>query len=122
MNQRTQPTTLAFLGTAMLAVTLHAEPPMAPPAKLPTTPAEVESLIKTADEARLWHEQLIQRRGQAANDRNNAVNALRNGAFKKAGGWDDPAYKALVAKVADLDAQMRTKRDAAAVADTAIFP
>jgi hypothetical protein len=52
MNQRTQPTTLAFLGTAMLVVTLHAEPPMAPPAKLPTTPAEIEALIKTADEAR----------------------------------------------------------------------
>jgi hypothetical protein len=103
----------------MLAVTLHAEPPIAPPAKLPTTPAEVAALIKTADEARLWHDQLGQRRGQAANERNNAVHALRNGAFKKAGGWDDPAYKALVAKVADLDAQMQTKRDAAAVADTA---
>ena len=119
MNKRTQPTTLAILGTAMLAVTLHAEPPMAPPAKLPTTPAEVEALIKTADEARIWHEQLIQRRGQAANDRNLAVNALRNGVFKKAGGWDDPAYKALLAKVTDLDAQMKAKRDAAAVADKA---
>ncbi|RFC46153.1 MAG: Chitobiase/beta-hexosaminidase C-terminal domain-containing protein [Verrucomicrobia bacterium] len=119
MNKRTQPTTLALLGTAMLAGTLHAEPPMAPPAKLPTTPAEVAVLIKTTDEARLWHDQLIQRRSQASNDRNLAVNALRNGAFKKAGGLDDPTYKALLAKVTDLDTQMKAKSDAAAVADKA---
>ena len=99
--------------------TLRAEPPMAPPAKLPTTPAEVAALIRTADEARLWHEQLGQRRRQAGDDRNLAVNALRNGPFKKAGGWDDPAYKTLLAKVADFDAQMRAKRDAAAAADKA---
>ncbi len=119
MNTRTRLETLALLAAALFAATVHAEPPMAPPAKLPTTPGEVADLIKTAEEAKLWHDQLIQRRGQAANDRNLAVNALRYGAFKKAGGLDDPAYKALLAKVADLDAQMKVKRDAATAADKA---
>ena len=110
-------TLLVLLAAALVAATLDAQPPMAPPAKLPTTPAEVAVLIRTADEARLWHEQLGQCRSQAANDRNLAVHSLRHGAFKKAGGWDDPAHKAMTAKVADFDAQMRAKRDAAAAAD-----
>jgi hypothetical protein len=119
MNKRTQSATLALLAAAILAVTLQAEPPMAPPAKLPTTPAEVADLIGTADEAKLWHEQRGQRRSQAANDRNLAVHSLRNGPFKKAGGGEDPAYKTLLAKVADLDAQGRAKREAASTAEKA---
>lgn len=118
-NLLRQGTTLVLLTMAMLAIKLRAEPPMAPPAKLPTTPAEVAALLKTTDEARLWHEELIQRRSQAANDRNLALNALRTGVFQKAGGLNDPAYKALQAKVTDLDAQMKAKRDAAAEADKA---
>lgn len=117
--------TLTRLIALLLAplTTLHAaEPPMAPPAKLPTTPAEVADLIRSAEEAGLWHEQLGQRRRQAGDERNLAVNALRNGPFKKAGGWDDPAHKALMAKVADCDAQMRAKRDVAAAADKAGDP
>ena len=100
-NGTTMKPTLTLLAALLLAplTTLHAaQPPMAPPAKLPTTPAEVADLIRSANEARLWHEQLGQPRSQAANDRNLAVNALRNGPFKKAGGWDDPAHKALLVK------------------------
>jgi hypothetical protein len=39
MHKRTQPTTLALLATSLLGATLHAQPPMARPAKLPSTPA-----------------------------------------------------------------------------------
>lgn len=120
--KHSQSTTPTLLVSTLLAATLRAEPPTASPAKLPTTPAEVAALIRTADEARLWHEQLGQRRREAANDRNLAINALRNGPFKKAGGWDDPAHKALLANVADFDAKMRAKRDAAAAADKAGDP
>jgi len=40
-NLLMQTTTPVLLAIALLSNTLPAEPPMAPPAKLPTTPAEV---------------------------------------------------------------------------------
>jgi hypothetical protein len=94
-----------------------AVPPPALPARLPTTPAEVLELLKHADAAEGWGKEFSARRVAARNELGQALNALRYGAFKKAGGLEDADYKRLNAVVTGLDVQMRAKRAAMAGKD-----
>ena len=98
---------------------LSAELPQGPPKSLPTSPAEVAAFLKSADEGEAWHQELTRRRGLGRNEHGTAINALRHGPFRKAGGLEDTEYKALVTRVAELDGQMKRKREAMTAAEKA---
>ncbi|MCX7010944.1 MAG: glycoside hydrolase N-terminal domain-containing protein, partial [Kiritimatiellaeota bacterium] len=85
-------------------------PPPALPARLPNSPAEVAELLQHTDAAEAWGKELAAQRNTARNALAQAQNALRYGAFRKAGGVESADYKRLNAIVTELDAQMRAKR------------
>lgn len=105
------PTLIISLALASLTAFCAAPPPPLP-GRLPTTPAEVADLLKHTDEAEGWGQELAAHRQTARNALGQALNALRYGAFKKAGGLEAADYKRLSAVVAALDAQSRAKRAA----------
>jgi hypothetical protein len=95
------------------------EPPQASPPRLPTSPAEVAEVLECTDAAEARLKQLGVQRTAAKNALAQTVNGLRYGAFKAAGGFNDPDYTRLTALVADLDDQMKVKRAAMTVAEKA---
>jgi len=96
---------------AFVAMAYGEAPPL--PSKIaPTTPAEVTELLKRADEAGAWRKELVARMSSARNEYSRALAKLRGGAFKGVGGCEDADYKRLAAAMADLDAQMKLKREA----------
>ncbi len=103
---------LLLFGWLSPLVALCVAPPPAVPGRLPTTPAEVADLLQHTDEAEGWGKELAARRQTARNALGQALNALRSGAFKQAGGLESADHKRLNADVAALDAQMRAKRAA----------
>ncbi len=104
---------------ASLTTILAAEPPQAIPTQLPTSPAEVAEILEQTDVAEARLKELIAQRYPTRNAVSQAVSALRSGPFKAAGGWDHPEFKRLSATAAELDAQLKLKREAMATADSA---
>lgn len=99
------------LTALLLSAVSHAAPPRTPPDRLPTSPAEVADFLKITEEGDDRHQQNTERMGAARTEYGNAWVALRNGAFKAAGGMDDPDYRRLADAYDEWDAKWRAKME-----------
>jgi len=95
----------------LLSAVAHAAPPQTPPVRLPTSPDEVAEFLEVTEEGNERHQRNSERMGAARTEYSNAWAALRNGAFKAAGGLDDPDYLALVNAHAEWDGKWRAKME-----------
>ena len=94
-----------------------AEPPQSAPRGLPNSPQQVAVFLQQTDAAAAWNQELKKRIQTAKAERAAAVLRLREGAFKNAGGFQEPEFKRLSAGLAALDAETRTLREKGRSAD-----
>ncbi len=104
-----------FLAFAPAVFTFGQEPPL----QLPTTPAEVATLLKASDSATAIQQELLSQRAAAKNEYATALNALKSGPFKGLGGTEEAPFKEASEKVVSLEAESKLKRDALAAAEKA---